>query len=73
MLIALFCLAGCSAIYLKSDLENPCSSLNSVECERCKKNYPKEYDRYQERVKRGADLKAGLRKTLKSRIQDGPN
>ncbi len=39
MVISLLCLTGCSAVFLKSDLENPCSSINSADCARWKKEY----------------------------------
>lgn len=60
MLVVSVILISCSAVYQHADNVNPCSAGNSkVDCDRWKKNYPKEYERYKERMRKSAEVSSG--------------
>ncbi len=47
--------SACSAVFQHADNVNPCSSGNKTECEHWRKSFPKEYERYKERVRKSAE------------------
>jgi hypothetical protein len=52
LLVIAISLAGCSAMYKRHDVYNPCSYNNNFECATWQSKYPKEYERYQARMKK---------------------
>ena len=62
-LLAAVFLTGCSAVYQHADNVNPCTDgSNRSECERWKKNYPKEYERYKERMRKNAEVSSNSKR-----------
>ena len=43
---------GCTAVYQRADLQNPCSSADRSACEQWRKDFPKEYAKYAARMKK---------------------
>lgn len=62
ILAVFFSFGSCAKIYYDADSRNPCSYSNgsSIECEKWKKGFPKEYERYKERMKKNIDLKSSF-------------
>lgn len=48
--------ASCSTVFQHADNVNPCSSGDKTECEHWRKKFPKEYDRYKERIRKSAEV-----------------
>jgi hypothetical protein len=53
-------LGSCAKIYHGVDNRNPCTYSNSAECQKWKKAFPKEYERYKERMKKNGDVKSSV-------------
>jgi hypothetical protein len=62
LLVVLVGFSGCAKVFTDADNRNPCSNKYDIECELWRKQYPKEYARYKERMMKNSDSKLSARK-----------